>query len=103
MNRIHIPIAAVAALILSGNVLAGSLQPAAGEGPFFQEQEQAVSTKTRAEVRSAAAGQMPASGTFSAASDADTQAGIPTRAEVRQATREAIEAGFRPATGTNNS
>ena len=103
MNRIHISIAAVAALILSGNVLAGSLQPASGVCPFFNEPELSVSTKTRAEVRSAAAEQMPASGTFSAVSDADTQAGIPTRAEVRQATREAIEAGFRPATGTNNS
>ena len=103
MNRIHIPLAAVAALILSGNVLAGSFQPATGEGPFFSEQELSVSTKTRAEVHSAAVQQMPASGAFSAASEADAQPGIQTRAEVRQATREAIEAGFRPATGANNS
>lgn len=103
MNRIHIPIAAVAALLLSGNVLAGSLQPAAGEGPFFNEQELSVSTKTRAEVRSAAVGHMPAAGAFSASNEVTAQPGIATRAEVRQATRDAIEAGFRPATGTNNS
>ena len=30
--------AAAAALLLSGNAFAASLQPAAGEGPFFNEQ-----------------------------------------------------------------
>ena len=43
--------AAAAALLLSGNAFAASLQPAAGEGPFFNEQPVSTSSLQRAEVR----------------------------------------------------
>ena len=35
--------AAAAAVLLSGNAFAASLQPAAGEGPFFNETARAAS------------------------------------------------------------
>ena len=90
--------AAAAALLLSGNAFAASLQPAAGEGPFFNEQPTVSSSLQRADVRADASGHMPAAGELNAQADA-VQGSAVTRAEVRQQTREAIAHGFRLATG----
>lgn len=90
--------ASAAFLMLSGNALAGSLQPAAGEGPFFDAPVVAGSTLQRAEVRADAARHLPVAGELSAQA-APVPASDVTRAEVRAATREAIAHGFRVATG----
>ena len=84
-----------AALLLSGNAFAGALQPATGEGPFFNEQPVAASSLQRAD----ALGHMPASGEFANHAEAPRADSATTRAEVRQQTREAIAHGFRPAAG----
>ena len=91
--------AAAAALLLSGNAFAASLQPAAGEGPFFNEQPTVSSSLQRADVRADALGHMPASGEFANHAEAPRADSATTRAEVRQQTREAIAHGFRPAAG----
>ncbi len=88
-----------AALLLSGNAFAGALQPATGEGPFFNEQPVAASSLQRADVRADALGHMPASGEFANPAEAPRAYSATTRAEVRQQTREAIAHGFRPAAG----
>ena len=99
MTKIHASIAAVsAALLLSGNAFAASLHPAAGEGPFFNEQPTVSSSLQRADVRADASGHMPAAGELNAQADAVKGSAV-TRAEVRQQTREAIAHGFRPAAG----
>ena len=90
--------AAAAALLLSGNAFAASLQPAAGEGPFFNEQPTVSSSLQRADVRADASGHMPAAGELNAQADA-VQGSAVTRAEVRQQTREDIAHGCRPAAG----
>lgn len=100
MTKVNASIATIAAaVLLSGNAFAGSLQPAAGEGPFFNDVPVASSTLQRAEVRADAARHLPASGTFNAQSKVEPAANDMTRAEVRQATREAIAHGFRIASG----
>ncbi len=91
--------AAAAALLLSGNAFAASLQPATGEGPFFNEQPVSTSSLQRAEVRADAARHLPATGEFANHAEAQRTDAAVTRAEVRQQTREAIAHGFRLATG----
>lgn len=99
MTKFNASIAAVsAALLLSGNAFAASLQPAAGEGPFFDEQPVLASTVDRAQVLADAARQMPAAGEQSAHAEPAAPSTL-TRAEVRTALLEAIEHGFYPAAG----
>ncbi|MCK9516939.1 MAG: hypothetical protein WCZ18_06655 [Ottowia sp.] len=67
MSRIHTIIAsAAAALLISGTAMAASLQPSAGEAPFFDGQAASSSTLTRAAVEAEAAAQRPAAGEMSA-------------------------------------
>lgn len=67
MSRIHTIIAsATAALLISGTAMAGSLQPSAGEAPFFDGQAASSSTLTRAAVEAEAAAQRPAAGEMTA-------------------------------------
>ena len=84
-----------AALLLAGNAFAQ--MPAAGEGPLFLDEAQPAATQkvTRAKVsiQQVAAGEM--SGVVQPADDVNR----PTRAEVRQQTRDAIAKGQTPAVG----
>ena len=100
MTKFNASIAALAAtVLLSGNAFAASLQPAAGEGPFFDTPVLASSLQ-RQDVRADAARQMPAAGELSAHA-VPAAATDMTRAEVRAATREALARGFHIATGEN--
>lgn len=101
MTRFNTILATTTAfLLLAGNAAAAPLQPAAGEGPFFDQPVQAASTLQRAEVRADAARQLPAAGELSAQAT-PLQASSATRAEVRAATRDAMAHGFRVASGEN--
>ena len=97
-------IALVATLALTAGSAFAQLNnfPAAtGEGPLFQREAQTTSQLPRAAVRPQAAVQFPATGEFDgAAAVAQSPAGEqPTRAEVRQQTRDSIAKGQRPAIG----
>lgn len=99
MTKFNASIAAVAAaLLLSGNAFAASLQPAAGEGPLFNETALAASSVQRQDVRADAARQLPAAGEQSAQA-APAAASDMSRADVRAATRDAIGHGHRVASG----
>ena len=101
MTKFNASIAAVAAaVLLSGNAFAASLQPAAGEGPFFNETALAASSVQRADVRADAARQLPAAGELSALAAPAAPTAM-SRAEVRAATRDAIARGYRVAAGEN--
>ena len=93
--------AAAAALLLSGNAFAASLQPAAGEAPFADTAIALTSAAQRPDVR-AAAGEMPASGELSAVALQAESASTLTRADVRTATINAIARGDHPALGQNS-
>lgn len=101
MSRsLNVSIASVAAaLLLSGPAFAASLQPAAGEGPFFNDVT-VRSNVQRQDVRADAARHMPAAGEMSAQAKA-RPASATTRAAVRASTRDAIAHGFRVASGEN--
>jgi len=89
-----------AALLLSGTAFAADLQPAAGEAPFVQPQNiTATSQVQRADVRSAAAAQAPVAGNLSMGQQQDVANSTLTRAQVRQATRDAIARGEHVANG----
>ena len=85
-----------AALLLSGTAFAA--QPAAGEAPFFSAPVASTSSVQRQEVMADAARHMPAAGEMSTQA-APAAASTATRAQVREATRDAIAHGYRPATG----
>ena len=85
-----------AALLLSGTAFAA--QPAAGEAPFFSAPVASTSCVQRQEVMADAARHMPAAGEMSTQA-APAAASTVTRAQVREATRDAIAHGYRPATG----
>lgn len=88
-----------AALLLSGTAFAADQQPAAGEGPFFQPQNIiATSQLQRAAVRAAAASQTPLAGNLPMGQQAVAESTL-TRAQVREATREAINHGYRVQSG----
>jgi len=96
MIRKNFAFASVAAVLLaSGTAFAAGSQPAAGEAPFFQAQSVAAgaSQVQRATVsaQAALAGNLPVAQT---ATTSDL-----SRAQVREATREALTHGFRPASG----
>ena len=86
-----------AALLLAGNAMAQ--MPAAGQGPYA-ENEVRVGAAVKSEVtrqpvsiKQVAVGQMD--GVVQPAADINS----PSRAEVREQTREAIARGARPASG----
>ena len=87
-----------AALLLSGTAFAGAVQPAAGEAPFFSAPVAVASSVQRQDVRADAARHLPAAGEMNA-QVAPAAASTVTRAQVREATRDAIAHGYRPATG----
>ena len=87
-----------AALLLSGTAFAGAVQPAAGEAPLFNAPAQAASSVQRQDVQADAARHLPLAGEMNAQA-APAAPSTLTRAEVRQATRDAIAKGYRVATG----
>ena len=97
MTKIAATIASTAAaLLFAGNAFAQ--MPAAGEGPFFQNEARIAATSdspSRAKVSI----QQVASGEMSGEAAATNDASQPTRAEVRQQTRDAFAKGQRPAIG----
>ncbi len=98
MSKFNASILSAAALLLSGAAFAGAVQPAAGEAPLFNAPAQVASSVQRSDVRLQAARQLPAAGEQSA-QGTDVAASEMSRADVRQATREAIAHGHRVATG----
>ena len=90
---------AAAALLLSGTAFAAGVQPAAGEAPFGQTQATAVASHLqRADVRAAALDQAPEAGNLPLASQGPAASTV-TRAQVREATRDAMAHGYRAASG----
>lgn len=100
MIRTHTTLSVIAAaLLLSGTAFAADLQPAAGEAPFALSQATpGTSVVQRADVRAAATSQAPVAGNLPVAQPR-TEAGALTRAQVREATRDAIAHGYRVASG----
>ena len=94
---------AATALLLTGNAFAQ--MPAAGEGPLFLNEAHAVSPVSREAVRAEAAQKAHAAlvPTRHASDNVSTMSlrsnPAQSRAEVRQETRDAFTAGFRPAAG----
>ena len=94
---------AATALLLTGNAFAQ--MPAAGEGPLFLNEAHAVSPVSREAVRAEAAQKAHAAlvPTRHASDNVSTMSlrsnPAQSRAEVRQETRDAFTAGFRPAVG----
>ena len=92
MTRFYSTIALAAGLLLAGSAFAATMQPAAGDAPYFDEGQSMTNTLQRADVRNAAIAQRPASGNISAA--------VPyapsnlTRSQVHDATVQAIHNGF---------
>lgn len=100
MNRIITSIAATAALLVSGQVLAQ--QPLAGEAPFDHGAQTSHSSVQRAEVRLQAAQNMPATGELNSDNTAENLPSEHSRAEMRQATRDALKQGAEIATGEDS-
>jgi hypothetical protein len=90
---------AFAALLLSGTAFAGSVQPVAGEAPWFNAPVQAASSVQRQDVQADAARHLPVAGEM--APRAPRCPARLTRAEVRQATRDAIAKGYAAGHGRN--
>lgn len=97
MKKLNTTIAA-AALLLSGAAFAGTVQPAAGEAPFFNAPVAGASSVQRQDVRADAARHLPVAGEMSVQA-APAAASTVTRAQVREATRDAIAHGYRVAAG----
>ena len=98
MIRKNFSFAAVAAaLLVSGTAFAADTQPAAGAFPLFQPQNVVVNQAQRADVQAQAMAQAPEVGNMPVAQG--TVDSSLTRAQVREATREAIARGFRPISG----
>ena len=96
MTKIAATIASTAALLFAGNAFAQ--MPAAGEGPFFQNEARIAATSD-SQSRAKVSIQQVASGEMSGVVAATNDASQPTRAEVRQQTRDAFAKGQRPAIG----
>ncbi|WP_343293428.1 hypothetical protein AAHN93_03330 [Vandammella animalimorsus] len=95
MNRRLITTApALATLLLAGHAFAAQPMPAAGEGPFFSQQQQSHQAVERAAVHAEALAQRPAAGEASATAALAQPASRLTRAEVRSATRDALAQGY---------
>ncbi len=87
---------AATALLLTGNAFAQ--MPAAGEGPLFQ-QETTVSRAAHTGARAAVSVQQVAAGEMNGLAEITNDPNQPTRAEVRQQTRDAIATGVRISVG----
>ncbi|MDO5692007.1 MAG: hypothetical protein Q4G70_05955 [Pseudomonadota bacterium] len=97
MTKFNAPIAsAAAALLFAGNAFAQ--MPAAGEGPLFQS-EARIAASANNDVHSKVSIQQVASGEMSGVVTVANDVNSPTRADVRQQTRDAIAKGDRPAIG----
>jgi hypothetical protein len=87
MTKLNTTLAAVAAaLFMSSGAMAASLQPAAGDAPFFSEVPMNTSTLTRSAVEAQAAASRPVAGELPVASQfaANSNTSDPlTRAQVR--------------------
>lgn len=97
MTKLNTILAGVAAaLFLSSGAMAASLQPAAGEAPFFNEAPVSTSSTTRSVVEAQVAASRPLSGNLPITSQvaATDPASTLTRAEV-----SAQAAAFHPAAG----
>ena len=90
---------AAAALLFAGNAFAQ--MPAAGEGPLFLN-EARIAASANNDVRAKVSIQQVASGEMSGVVSATNDVNSPTRAEVRQQTRDAIAKGDRPASGNRS-
>ncbi|MCK9516328.1 MAG: hypothetical protein WCZ18_01555 [Ottowia sp.] len=99
MSKLNVTLPAIiASLFVAGGATAASLQPAAGEQPYFNEPVVASSTVSRAEVAAQAAAQMPAAGEMTATADVADSGSTVTRAQVRDETAAAAsELGHFPA------
>ena len=92
MTNFYSSIALAAGLLLAGSAFAATVQPAAGDAPYFDEGQSTTSTLQRADIRNAAIAQRPASGNMNA-----TAPYVPsnlTRSQVHDATMQAIHNGF---------
>ncbi|TAN12106.1 MAG: hypothetical protein EPN34_05380 [Burkholderiaceae bacterium] len=86
MTKLNTTLAAVAAaLFMSSGAMAASLQPAAGDAPFFSEVPMNTSTLTRSAVEAQAVASRPVAGEFPVASQfaANNTSDPLTRAQVR--------------------
>ena len=104
MTKLNLAIpAAIAGLVFAGSAAAASLQPAAGEAPFFNDAV-ATSGVSRADVTAQAVAHMPAAGEMTAIADVPAQPSTLTRAQVRQETADAAaeQGGFPAASGVHS-
>lgn len=93
-----------AGLLLTSTAMAASLQPAAGEQPFFDAPAAVASAVDRATVAAEAATRHPAAGEMSGTSEVAAAQSTLTRQQVREATAEAGLHGSRfPAASGMNS
>lgn len=102
MSKLNIAVpAAIVGLVFAGTAAAASLQPAAGEAPFFNEPVTTVSSVSRADVAAQVAGHLPAAGEQAATASVNEDASMLTRAQVRQQTADAAAdiGGFPAASG----
>ena len=99
MNKFTATFASIAAtLLLAGNAMAQ--MPAAGEGPFVEHQDYAAKRAQKTEVtRAPVSIKQVAVGEMNGIAKQTNDVNSPSRAEVRQETRDAISAGHGPATG----
>ena len=99
MNKFTATFASIAAtLLLAGNAMAQ--MPAAGEGPFVEHQDYAAKRAQKTEVtRAPVSIKQVAVGEMNGIGKQTNDVNSPSRAEVRQETRDAIAAGHGPATG----
>ena len=89
---------AAAALLLAGNAMAQ--MPADGEGPFVEHQAVAAERVQATEVaRTPVSIKQVATGELNGVAQPANDVNRPSRAEVRQDTREAIARGHGPASG----
>ena len=104
MSKLNITLpAALIGLVFAGSAAAASLQPAAGEAPFFNEPV-TTSQVSRADVAAEAAAFQPAAGEMTATADVSEQPSTLTRAQVRQDTADAAldMGGFPAASGVHS-
>ena len=99
MTKFTATLASIAAtLLLAGNAMAQ--MPAAGEGPFVEHQDYAAKRVQKTEVtRAPVSIKQVAVGEMNGIAKQTNDVNSPSRAEVRQETRDAIAAGHGPATG----
>ncbi|MBS0414165.1 MAG: hypothetical protein JSR68_07305 [Proteobacteria bacterium] len=104
MTKFH-SVAAVAAVaaaaLFAGSAWAHPMHPAAGQAPLFNGAPTATHALQRASVQAEAVRQPPAAGEMNAHAQPVMSDGL-LRADVRAATRQALEHGFRIAVGNRS-